>query len=98
MSGVAEAAAFDSVGEGYEEDGDVVAAAVEVGGVDEGLAGGGEVGFGGRGRDVGEDGGDVGVGELTVEAVGGEEVEVAGLGSGGTGCRRLRRTGSLRRG
>ncbi len=35
--------------------------------------------MGGEG-DVGQDGGDVGVGELAVKAVGGEQVDVAGLG------------------
>jgi hypothetical protein len=66
--------------EGYEEDGDVVVAAFDVGGVDEGLAGGVEIGLRGAGWDACENCGDVFVGEFSGEAVGGEEVEVAGLG------------------
>ena len=41
-------AAVNAVGKGEEENGDVVASSVVIGGVDEGLAGGGEVGLGGR--------------------------------------------------
>src|ERR1039457_503194 len=65
---------------GDEQDGDVVAAAVCVGCVDEGLAGGLEGGAGGASGDSGEDFGDIGVGQLAGEAVGGEQVEVSGLG------------------
>ncbi len=62
-------------GDGDEEDCDVVVAAVGVCCVDEGLAGGFQVADGG----AGEDGGDFGVFEFAGEAVGGEEVEVAGV-------------------
>jgi len=69
-----------ALGTGDEEDGDVVAAAVGVGGVDEGVAGGFERG-GGR---PGEDAGDFRVVEFAGEAIGGEQVEVSGLrGVGG---------------
>ncbi len=66
------------LGDCDEQDGDVVVAAFGVGGVDEGLAGEVEAGGG-----AGEDGGDRGVVELAGEAVGGEQVEVAGLGGVG---------------
>ena len=71
-----EMTALGGLGAGDEEYGDVVAAALFVGGVDESLAGGFERGRG----SVGENEGDLGVGELAGEAVGGEQVEVAGLG------------------
>lgn len=61
-----------ALGNAEEEDGDVVVAAMGVGGVDEGVAGRFEPGF------VVEDGGDLQVGDVAGEAVGGEQVEVAG--------------------
>jgi hypothetical protein len=66
--------------EGYEEDSDIVVATLGVGCVDKGLARGAEAGLGGGGWHLGQDGGDVLVGELASQAVGGEQVEVAGLG------------------
>ena len=80
----------DVLGAGDEEDGDVVAAAVRVGGVDEGLAGG----LRGCRRcgSAGEDAGDVGVGEFAGEAVGGEQVRGRRAGRCGRRCR-ARRSG-----
>jgi len=64
---------------GDQEDGDVVTAALLVGGLDESLAGGLEC----EGGSAGEDVGNLGVGEFAGEAVGGEQVEVSGLGGVG---------------
>src|ERR1035437_1348008 len=81
---------------GDEKDGDVVAAAVGVGGVDERLAGGFERRVGilhpnervrWGPRIAGEDAGDGVVVKLAAEAVGGEQKEVAGLGGVGGGVR-----------
>lgn len=66
---------------GEEEDGDVVAAAVEVGGFDEGGAGSVEIGLGGGtgGEFAAEDVREGFVVELAGEAVGAKEVDVAGF-------------------
>ena len=70
-----------SLHDGEEQDGDVVAAALVVGGLDESSAGGIELGPGGGmgGEFAPEDGGEGRVVELAGEAVGAEEVDVAGL-------------------
>lgn len=72
-----------SLDDGEQKDGDIVAAAVSVGGADEAGAGMVELGLGGRasGELTTENVGEGGVVELAGEAIGAEEIEVAGLGA-----------------
>jgi hypothetical protein len=82
-------AAATALPAGEEEDGDVVAAAVFVGCVDQSARGGFE-GGGIQPKRCGEDARDCWIGEFAGEAVGGEQVEVAGLN---LVCRDLRLDG-----
>lgn len=67
--------------EGDEQDGDVVVTAVVIGCFDERLAGCGEVGLGGGRGDLVQEHGNLVVGEFAGEAVGGEEIDISGLGA-----------------
>src|SRR3954447_24455040 len=67
--------------EGYEKDGDVVGPAASVGCLDQGLAGGVEAGLRDGVCGFAENVGDLVVCELASETVGGEEVDVADLGT-----------------